>query len=82
MSQLGERVKELRLQQHLTQLGVAEKGGFSMSLISALETGRRKYVTPQDVEQLAMGLGVPDDELWEQIPGGRREERYISLRTA
>jgi len=58
---------------------LAEKAGVSHSLVSALESGRRKYVSPQDIEQLARGLEVPADDLWMLVPGGRSDRRYIHI---
>ncbi len=79
MTSLGQKVKELRVAKGMTQQRLAEKAGVSHSLISALESGRRKYVTKSDVEGLAKGLGVSDNELWRTVPGGRSEQRYISI---
>ncbi len=63
----------------MTQQRLAEKGGVSHSLISALESGRRKYVSPQDIEGLATGLGVSPNDLWRTVPGGKSDQRYISI---
>ncbi len=79
MTPLGQKVKELRVTKGITQQRLAERAGIGHSLISALESGRRKYVSPEDVRALARGLEVPEDELWRVIPGGKREQRYISI---
>lgn len=79
MTPLGQRVKELRVAKGMTQQRLAEKAGVSHSLISALESGRRKYVSSPDVEGLARGLGVSADEIWKQVPGGKSDQRYISI---
>lgn len=79
MTSLGKKVKELRVSKGMTQQRLAEKADVSHSLISALESGRRKYVSSEDVERLAKGLDTRSDELWRLIPGGRSEQRYISI---
>ncbi len=79
MSALGQKVRELRVLKGMTQQGVAEKAGVSHSLVTALEGGRRKYVSPQDIERLAVGLDVPEEQLWKLIPGGRSTMRYIAI---
>ncbi len=79
MTSLGQKVKELRVARGMTQQRLAEKCALPHSLISALESGRRKYVTKSDVEGLAKGLGISDDELWRTVPGGKSEQRYISI---
>ncbi len=81
MTPLGQKVKELRIAQGLTQLGLAERSALSHSLVTALETGRRSYVTARDVEQLAVGLAVAEEDLWGLIPGGKTDKRYIKLST-
>ena len=76
---LGQKVKELRVAKGMTQQRLAEKAGVSHSLISALESGRRKYVSPQDIDGLATGLGVSSNDLWRTVPGGKSDQRYISI---
>ncbi len=82
MTRLGEKVKELRVSKGMTQQRLAEKAGVSHSLVSALESGRRKYVVKSDVEGLAKGLGVSADELWRTVPGGQSQDRYIAIESA
>ncbi len=79
MTELGQKVKELRVAKGMTQQRLAEKADVSHSLISALESGRRRYVSAYDVEQLAQALEVSADELWKTIPGGKSEQRYIPI---
>ncbi len=79
MTPLGQKVKELRVARGMTQQRLAEKADVGHSLISALESGRRKYVSPGDIERLAKGLDVRPDELWKLIPGGKSEQRYIPI---
>ena len=79
MTPLGQKVKELRVAKGMTQQRLAEKAQVSHSLISAMESGRRKYVSAPDIDALAQGLGVSPNELWKFVPGGRSEQRYISI---
>ncbi len=79
MTALGQKVKEMRVSKGMTQQRLAEKADVSHSLISALESGRRKYVSADDVERLAKGLDIRPDELWKLIPGGKSEQRYIPI---
>lgn len=81
MTPLGQKVKELRVTKGMTQQRLAEKAEVSHSLISALESGRRKYVSVPEVDRLEKTLGVRG-ELWKLVPGGRREERYIAITPA
>ncbi len=79
MTALGQRVKEMRVSKGMTQQRLAEMADVSHSLISALESGRRKYVSAQDIERLAKALETPENELWKLVPGGRSEQRYIPI---
>ncbi len=79
MTALGQKVKELRVNRSMTQQRIAEKADVSHSLISALESGRRKYVSAEDIERLAKGLDVRPDELWKLIPGGKSKQQYIPI---
>jgi len=75
---LGLKIKELRIARGMTQIMLAEKSGVIFSVITALETGRRKYISAQDVEKLAKALGVKAETFWAVIPGNR-EARYIAV---
>ncbi|HEX2986863.1 MAG TPA: helix-turn-helix transcriptional regulator [Chloroflexota bacterium] len=79
MTALGQKVKELRVSKGMTQQRLAEKAEVSHSLISALESGRRKYVSAQDIERLAKALDVPANDFWKLVPGGKSEQRYIPI---
>lgn len=79
MSQLGEKVKALRTQRRKTQRQVSERGGCTVALVTTLEQGRRRYVTPIDVDGLARGLEVPPAVLWDCIPRDGWDRRYIPL---
>ncbi|HEX9016549.1 MAG TPA: helix-turn-helix transcriptional regulator [Chloroflexota bacterium] len=79
MTALGQKVKELRVSRGMTQQRLAEKAEVSHSLISALESGRRKYVSAQDIERLARALDVSSGDLWRLVPGGKSDQRYIAI---
>lgn len=82
MTPLGQKVKELRVAKDMTQQRLAEEAGVMRSLVVGLETGRRSYVSVKDVEGLASALGVPSDEMWETVPGGRSRQKYIPIKEA
>lgn len=80
---LGEKVLDLRIERGLTQMQLAAQAGLGHSFITALETGRKRYVRAEEVEALALGLGVEPEELWGAIPardGGKGG--YIPLHAA
>jgi len=52
----------------MTQQRLAERAEVGHSLVAALESGRRRYVSAEDVEQLARGLDIPAEDLWEADP--------------
>ena len=79
LTPLGQRVRELRKARGLRSTQLAARGGFSHTLIASLETGRRKYVTPIDIAMLAAALEVPESELWDLIPAGKSERRYVPI---
>jgi transcriptional regulator with XRE-family HTH domain len=79
MTSLGQKVRELRLTREMTQLELATRAACTPSLVSALETGHSKYVTTRDIELLAKGLGLPEEDLWSVIPGGKSDKRYIAI---
>ena len=82
MTPLGQKVKELRVAKGITQRELTTKAACMPNLVSALEAGHRKYVTAQDIELLAKGLGVPEEDLWSVIPGGKSDKRYIPITDA
>lgn len=79
VSALAVAVRGYRLQHGLTRSSLAQRGGFSFSFVADIETGRRRYVSPEQVTVLVRAMGCPEEELWALIPGGRSEARYIPL---
>lgn len=60
----GERLKELRIKQRMTQAELARRAGVQQSLVSMLETGERgKRPEFETVIKLARALEVPLDDL-------------------
>lgn len=79
MTTLGQKIRELRTSKGITQQRLAEKADVSHSLISALESGRRKYVSAPEIDRVAEALELQAGELWTLIPGGRSDARYIPI---
>jgi transcriptional regulator with XRE-family HTH domain len=79
MTMLGQKIRELRTSKGMTQQRLAEKADVSHSLISALESGRRKYVSAPEIDRVAEALDLPAGDLWALVPGGRSEARYIPI---
>jgi transcriptional regulator with XRE-family HTH domain len=79
MTRLGQKIRELRMSKGMTQQRLAEKADVSHSLISALESGRRKYVSAPEIDRVAEALELSADSLWKLVPGGRSEARYIPI---
>jgi transcriptional regulator with XRE-family HTH domain len=79
MTRLGQKIRELRTTKGMTQQRLAEKADVSHSLISALESGRRKYVSAPEIDRVAEALDLEAEDLWRLVPGGRSEARYIPI---
>jgi len=58
-----ENIKRIRFDKNLTQEDVAKRGKLKQSVISEIETGKRKNPTLDTMERLAAGLGVHLSEL-------------------
>jgi transcriptional regulator with XRE-family HTH domain len=70
MTSLGQRIKVLRAERQLQQRQLAEKAGFTPSMLSQIESGR---LTPSlhTLGKLAGALGVSIGALFEAAPNGR-----------
>ena len=62
LKQLGERLRQQRLRNGLTQEELAEKAGFSRSYYTEVETGKRN-ISILNTVRLAVALNVPLKEL-------------------
>lgn len=62
LKRFGNRLKELRLAQNLTQEDLAAQAGFSRSYYTQVETGRRN-ISLLNLRRLAIHLNVEPKEL-------------------
>lgn len=76
---LGKVVRMRRTELKMTQQQLATELGTTPSLIVALETGKRRYVSASDIKGLAKGLSLNESYLWSHIPEGKSALRYIPL---
>lgn len=64
----GERVRELRKEQNLSQEKFALKIGMDRTYLASVESGKRN-ISIENIDKLAKGLGVKISELfydWEE----------------
>jgi len=59
---LGQTIKELRLEKHLTLREVSEKALVSLGHLSEIETGK-KEASSEILDAVAEGIGVPLHEI-------------------
>jgi transcriptional regulator with XRE-family HTH domain len=62
----SNRVREVRLQHHLTQEKVARLADVSLRTVTRFEQG--ESVTLRKAQAIARALGVTVDELFEEVP--------------
>jgi len=72
MTSLGERIRELRLHQEMTQSELARRVGVAQPRISELENGANRNPAIGTLDKIAQALGVPIGILLEA-----REETLI-----
>lgn len=58
------KVKELREQKNMTQVELSEKSGVSRTIISGLESGKRKVTTTKTLCDIAEALGEEVDAIF------------------
>lgn len=63
LKRFGQKVRELRVQQGLSQEKLAELSGLHRTYISSLELGKRN-VSLVNIHALAKALQVPPDDLF------------------
>ena len=82
-SDTGERIKQLRQSQGMTQQDLAEKAGISVSFLSFLESGKRKG-SLDSYHKLALSLGLGLDELFKNLKDkkGPRSPKIADLSIA
>lgn len=64
----GERLRQIRLEQALSQRDLSRMTGVAHDSISQLETGKRE-AQPKTIRKLAEALEVEPKELMESIEG-------------
>jgi len=77
-TELGNRIRYYRKQQHLSQEGLAELCDFHPTYIGQLERGE-KNATLESIYKLSQGLGIPLNKLLEDIDTIDSAEKNISL---
>ncbi|MFF0445772.1 helix-turn-helix domain-containing protein [Streptomyces sp. NPDC004609] len=86
MSNAGKHVKEVRKRRGLTQQGLAEASGVSLSIIRKLEQGERETARLETLRKLAVALRVPTMRLSggpnEEGPRAGTEARWKAVRAA
>jgi transcriptional regulator with XRE-family HTH domain len=79
MSDLGDKVRELRQAQHMSMRELAKRGNCGVTLVARIEQGIGVYVTAEQVAQLARGLDVPIRDLFDLIPACDRDVKYFRI---
>ncbi|MGW6457669.1 helix-turn-helix domain-containing protein [Streptomyces sp. NPDC055078] len=86
MSNAGKHVKDIRKRRGLTQRGLSEASGVSLSIIRKLEQGERETARLETLRKLATALRVPTMRLSggpnEEGPREGTEERWEAVRAA
>src|SRR5215211_5249236 len=84
MSPIGDRIRHLRVDLHISQGELARRAGIAQNTLSLIELGRTTPSVPT-LERLAPALGVPLSELVEKLaavgkaetPGARLLEGWL-----
>jgi len=63
MMMLGDRLRQLRQQAHLSQRQLARASGVPQPTVSNIEAGKQGGLTLANAGKLARGLGVPVNAL-------------------
>lgn len=69
ISETGQRIRNYRIQQGLSQESLSEKSGLHPTYIGQIERGE-KNATIESIEKIANGLSVPMSRLFENIDSG------------
>lgn len=62
-SELGQKIRNMRLRRNLTQEELAEKVDISQRTLSGIETGEN-FVTAETLDKLVLALGTTFEELF------------------
>lgn len=74
-TEIGQRIRNYRIQQGLSQEALAENSGLHPTYIGQIERGE-KNATLESIEKVANGLSVPLGKLFENIGGSGDETNY------
>lgn len=74
-TEIGQRIRNYRIQQGLSQEALAENSGLHPTYIGQIERGE-KNATLESVEKVAKGLSVPLGRLFENIGGSGGDNNY------
>ena len=75
---IGQRIRNYRTQQKLSQEKLAELSGCHPTYIGQLERGE-KNATIESIERIASALGISLSKLFEKLGGREHEEADIPL---
>lgn len=75
---IGQRIRNIRLNNGLSQEKLAELSGCHPTYIGQLERGE-KNATIESIEKIAVSLNVPLSQLFEKLGGTDTDERDIPL---
>jgi transcriptional regulator with XRE-family HTH domain len=78
--QLGRRLKRLRDQRGLSQLGLAKQSRVAQGYISAIEAGTKTNPGIETLRKLAQALGVPVATLLAESPMWWKAEERLDAR--
>lgn len=76
--QVGQRIRNYRIQSGLSQEKLAELASCHPTYIGQLERGE-KNATLESIERIASALNVPLSKLFEKLESGENEGRNIPL---
>ena len=75
ISETGQRIRNYRIQQGLSQEALSEKSGLHPTYIGQIERGE-KNATLESIEKIAKGLSIPLSRLFENIDSSGTEVNY------
>lgn len=79
---LAKSIRSARMAQGLTQAKFTAKWGLNLSMVQAIETGRRRFVTGREIDLIAVACSVLPTIFWRDLGLDRAMEgraRYIAL---
>ena len=75
---IGQRIRNYRAEQKLSQEKLAELSGCHPTYIGQIERGE-KNATVESIEKIAIALKIPLSRLFEKLGGPQNEEADLSL---